>query len=214
MKAEGRVRRWSRLARITHWLLLIGVTIGFITGLPVLDGELFGFLYDLMGGEFVRENLHYYVTIAFLAPAIPLIVARALQARGEEWWWPSWAEIREAFIVMARWFGLTRKYPLIRFHHPVEKLFLLSVHFGVLLLGFSGILMVFDILGVQYKASLLLIHDIGFIITVIPLAAHFMLAINPVNWETLRAILTDGMVSERWARRHHPGWRMREAEAQ
>ena len=209
MGSERRIKRWSRLARITHWLLLIGVSIGFVTGLPVLDGELFGFLYNLMGGEVVREALHYYATIILLAPAIPLIVARAVQARGEEWWWPSWGEIRDAFTVMGRWLGLTKKYPVIGFHHPIEKLFLLSVHFGVLLLGVSGILMVFNLLGVQYKAALLLIHDIGFIMTSVPLAAHFMLAINPVNWETLRAILTDGMVSERWARRHHPGWRIR-----
>ncbi len=214
MSSGGRVRRWSRLARITHWLLLLGVSIGFVTGLPVLDGELFGFLYNLMGGEIVRETLHYYATIILLVPAIPLIIARAVQARGEEWWWPSWREIRDAFIVMGRWAGLTKRYPTIGFHHPVEKLFLLSVHLGVLLLGISGILMVFNILGVQYKAALLLIHDIGFIMTGVPLAAHFMLAINPVNWETLKAILTDGMVSESWARKHHPGWRIRKAEGQ
>lgn len=75
-------------------------------------------------------------------------------------------------------------------------------------------MMVFDVLGVQFKAILLLIHDIGFIVTVVPLAGHFMLAINPVNWETLTAILTNGMAPERWARRHHPGWRMKEAEDQ
>ncbi len=213
MRSEKMVRRWSKLARATHWLLLLGVTIGFITGLPVFDGKLFGFIYNVLGGEEVRETLHYYVTIILLAPAIPLIIARAIQARGEEWWWPSWREIRDAFTVMARWLGITKKYPLIGFHHPIEKLFLLLVHFGVLLLGISGILMVFDILGVRYKAVLLLIHDIGFIMTAIPLAGHFMLAINPLNWETLRAILTHGMVSEKWARRHHPGWRISEAEA-
>lgn len=36
---------------------------------------------------------------------------------------------------MARWLGLTTRYPTIRFHHPIEKLFLLSVHFGLPFLG-------------------------------------------------------------------------------
>ncbi|MDW8063867.1 MAG: cytochrome b/b6 domain-containing protein [Candidatus Caldarchaeum sp.] len=201
-----KVLRWTRLARVTHWLMFVGVTIGFITGLPTLLGAEFKWIYDLLGGEAVREFLHYYVTILILGPAIPLTIARAFQAREAEWWWPSWRDIRDAMTVAFRWIGLTKKYPQIGFHHPLEKIYLLAVHVGLLLLGVSGILMVFDVLGTRYEATLLLIHDFGFILTGLPLAAHFFLSINPVNWEALRAIFTDGKVSVKWAKKHHPAW--------
>ncbi|MEM0440932.1 MAG: cytochrome b/b6 domain-containing protein [Candidatus Caldarchaeum sp.] len=206
MTDSEKVVRWTRLARATHWLMFTGVTVGLVTSLPTLLGDSFKWIYDVLGGETVREFLHYYVTIILLGAAAPLTIARAIQARGDEWWWPSWREIREAAIIAFRWIGLTRKYPQIGFHHPLEKIYLLAAHAGLLLLGVSGILMVFDVLGVHYKAFLLLIHDIGFLLLGVPLFAHFMLAINPVNREALKAIFVDGKVTRSWAKKHHPGW--------
>ncbi len=205
--SEQKVLRWTILARITHWLLFLGVTIATITGLPVLDGR-FKFLYTLIGGHTVREILHYYFTTIVLGAAIPLAVARAIEAykRGEESWWPGWSDIRKAIIVAAHWLRLTKKYPEIGFHHPMEKLLLLTVHIGLILLGISGIPMALLQVGPEYHALLLLIHDIGFLMVIIPITGHFMLAINPVNWETLRAMFTDGKVSVEWAKHHHPGW--------
>lgn len=207
----SKVVRWSKLARVTHWLLFLGVTVGFVTGLPTLLGVQFKWVYDLLGGEAVREFLHYYATIIILGPAIVLVIARAFQAREAEWWWPSWRDIREAVTIAFRWLGLTKKYPKIGFHHPLEKIYLLAVHVGLIMLGGSGILMVFDVLGTKYEATLLLIHDVGFILTGVPLVAHFFLSINPVNWEALKAIFTDGKVSLKWANKHHPAWLQKEA---
>ncbi|MEN3048318.1 MAG: cytochrome b/b6 domain-containing protein [Candidatus Caldarchaeales archaeon] len=210
MKGD-RVLRWNRTARIAHWLLFVGVTAGFISGLPVLDGRLFKPLHDLLGGEAVREFLHYYVTTVFLGAAIPLIVIRGATARGDEWWWPSWDEIRQAIRVILHWFGLSREYPTIAFHHPLEKVFLMTVHFGLFLLGISGIPMIFTDLGPTYKFVLLLVHDFGFLLVGVPLAGHFLLAVNPANWQALRAIFTDGKVNRSWASRHHPGWQLASA---
>jgi formate dehydrogenase gamma subunit len=205
------VERWTLLARVTHWLLFIGVTLGILTGLPVLDGERFYFLYIISGGEFGRELIHHYLTIVFLGIAAPLTIARAIQGlmrEGEESWWPGWEDIRKALKITGRWFGLTKDYPEIGFHHPFEKILILSVHLGIILLGISGIPMVLLNLGYEYKALLLLIHDIGFLLVVIPLAGHFMLAINPINWKTLKAMFTNGKVPLKWAKKHHPGWKV------
>ncbi|MCS7127209.1 MAG: cytochrome b/b6 domain-containing protein [Thaumarchaeota archaeon] len=212
MRGE-RVLRWNRTARIAHWLMVIGVTAGFVSGLPVLDGRLFKPIDDLLGGEAVREFLHYYVTTVFLGAAIPLVFVRGIAARGDEWWWPSWDEVKQAVRVALHWFGLSREYPVIGFHHPMEKLFLMSVHFGLVLLGLSGVLMVFADLGPTYKFVLLMLHDIGFLMVSVPLAGHFLLAVNPVNWQALRAIFTDGKVDLSWARHHHPGWKAANASA-
>lgn len=207
--SRGYVLRWSILARITHWLLFVGVTLAILTGLPVLNGETFRFMYTLTGGEVGRKIIHHYLVSVLLVIALPLTIARGIEAfkRGEESWWPGWADIRSMIKVSLRWFGLTKEYPVIGFHHPMEKLLLLSVHIGLLLLGISGLPMVFLNIGYEYRALLLLIHEIGFLLVLIPIVGHFMLAINPVNWPVLKAMFTNGQVPQRWAEKHHPGWK-------
>lgn len=206
MREARRLVRWNRLARATHWLLFVGVTAGFISGLPVLDGSLFRPLHDLLGGEAGREFIHYYFVTAVLLAAVPLSIYRAASARDEEWWWPSWSDIRHGLLIALRWLGLTKRYPQIGFHHPLEKVYLITSHLGLILLGASGIPMAFLETSTQLKAVLLLVHDLGFLMVAVPLAGHMMLSINPVNWEALKAMFTDGKVSAEWAAKHHPGW--------
>lgn len=66
----------------------------------------------------------------------------------------------------------------------------------------------------QYKPLLLIIHDIGFLLIITIIAGHIMLAINPTNWETLKAMLTNGKVSITWVKKHHPGWKIDEVNDQ
>jgi len=82
------------------------------------------------------------------------------------------------------WLGIEKEYPEIGFHHPMEKFLLISFAIGIILLGISGIPLAFyfNELSKEIIANLLLIHDIGFILVIVPLAGHFMLAINSVNW--------------------------------
>ncbi len=209
MRRNDRVLRWSLLARFTHYLLLIGVVIGVLTGLPVLDGKLFYPLYIITGGEFGREFLHHYATLIILLIAVPFVILRGVESltrEGEESWWPGWEDIRKAFVIIGDWFGVTKKYPKIGFHHPMEKLLLISVHLGLILLGLSGIPIVLFDVGYEFRALLMFIHDIGFILVIIPIAGHFMLAINPVNWPTLKAMFINGYVPRSWALKHHSAW--------
>lgn len=201
-----KVKRWNKLTRLTHWFLFIGVTAGFVSGLPVLNGVWFRPLYNVLGGEVGREFIHYYLTTVVLLIAVPLVVYRAASARYEEWWWPSWSEIRQSITIALRWVGLTKKYPVIGFHHPLEKVYLMASHLGLILLGVSGIPMVFFAISTSLKAVLLLVHDIGFLLLAVPLAGHFMLSINPVNRQALKAIFVDGNVTAEWAAEHHPAW--------
>ncbi len=205
------IERWSRLAILTHWLLLLGVSIGIATGLPIFLG-----VEALTPYGDVLKTIHRWGTILTLAPAVPLTIARALETLyrgcGEESWWPGWKDIRDGFKIALHWLGLSREYPVIGFHHPMEKLFLLSIHSGLLLLGATGIPMALEMVPSTYKNMFILLHILGFIIVAIPLAGHFMLAINPVNREALHAILYRRYVSLKWAETHHPGWveKMRE----
>lgn len=203
---QQKILRWNRITRLTHWLLFIGVTAGFLTGLPVLDGKRFIFLYHVLGGEAGREFIHHYFVTAVLVSAIPFVVLRAVSARYEEWWWPCWAEIRQAVNIALRWIGLRKDYPKIGFHHPLEKIYLMISHLGLILLGASGIPMVFFNITPNLKAILLLIHDTGFFILAVPLVGHLMLSINPANRQVLKAMFYDGKVTIEWAMKHHPLW--------
>ncbi len=201
-----KIKRWSLLARVTHWLLFIGVTVGFITGIPIF----LGFKDPIYSNPDLIRTLHYYLTTIPLSIAIPLIILRGIEVlyrgAGEESWWPGWRDIRTAVKIALHWFGLSKDYPKIGFHHPMEKLLILAVHSGLLLLGASGIPMAFFDIPSEIRNLFILAHMIGFILVSIPLAGHFMLAINPVNWETLKAMFTDGEVSLEWAEKHHPEW--------
>jgi cytochrome b subunit of formate dehydrogenase len=214
---EKKVVRWDRATRITHWLFIIGVTAGLLSGLPVFDGRIFGILFNLIGGVNNRIILHYYVTTITLGAAVPLVIYKLiylirqgdmLLKRGEEWL-PSSDDIKKSVLIALAWFGIRKEKPLIEFHHPLEKFAVLGLHLGLILLGISGIPMAFFNVE-EYKPLLLVIHDTGFLLVSIIVLGHVMLAINPVNWETLKAMLINGKVSVIWAKKHHPGWKIEE----
>ncbi|MGC8948871.1 MAG: cytochrome b/b6 domain-containing protein [Thermoprotei archaeon] len=217
MKDERKVLRWDKIARTIHWLFIIGVTAGLISGLPVFDGKIFGILYNLIGGSSNRIILHYYITTITLSIAIPLVLYRLLCLtrqcdllikRGEDWL-PCTADIKKSVLIFLGWFGVCKERPIIEYHHPLEKFAVIGLHIGLVLLGISGIPMAFFNVE-QYKTLLLITHDIGFMLVTIIVIGHVMLALNPVNWETLKAMLTNGKVSITWAKEHHPGWKIDE----
>ncbi len=210
-----KIKRWSLLARVTHWLLFIGVTAGFITGIPIF----LGIKDPIYSNPDLTRTIHYYLTTIPLIIAVPLVIMRAIEVlyrhAGEESWWPGWRDIRVAIKITLHWFKLSKEYPKIGFHHPMEKVLILLVHTGVILLGVSGIPMAFFEVPAELRNLFILTHMIGFILVSIPLAGHFMLAINPVNREALKAMFTSGEVSREWAEKHHPEWieKIKEVEA-
>ncbi len=217
MKDERKILRWDKTARLIHWLFIIGVTAGLISGLPVFNGKIFGILYNLIGGSSNRIILHYYITTITLGIAIPLVLYRLicltrqcdlLIKRGEDWL-PCTADIKKSVLIFLGWFGVCKERPIIEYHHPLEKFAVIGLHTGLILLGISGISMAFFNME-QYKTLLLITHDIGFMLVAIIVIGHVMLALNPVNWETLKAMLTNGKVSVTWVKEHHPGWKIDE----
>ncbi len=208
-----RVVRWDRLARAIHWLFVVSVGIGIITGLPTLDGERFNALIYLVGGRELRAVLHHYFITAALSAAFVLIlirfaivVRRPLEETGEEWV-PTTKDFKDSLTIALNWLGFKRPRPPIGFHHPLEKYYIHIMHLGLLLLGISGIPLAFLDVG-PYRWLLLLTHDLGLVILIPPLVGHIMLAVNPVNWETLKAVFIDGKVSVAWAKKHHPAWKV------
>ena len=198
------VNRWSPVERLAHFFAFLGVTVATITGLPVLDGRLFHPLVLLVGGPTVRAFLHRYLVTASLTIASILYLVKVYKSGIGVL--PKKKDIEDAVAIALHWLRLSDKYPEIGFHHPMEKFLSLSVAAGIILLGASGIPLAFLEVGKEIAPFLILLHDAGFAMVFIPIAGHFMMAINPSNWETLKAMFYDGKVSLEWAIHHHPAW--------
>ncbi|MEM3183688.1 MAG: hypothetical protein QXL87_04435, partial [Nitrososphaerota archaeon] len=78
MKEAEYVERWSPLDRLTHLLILLGVVIGVVSGIPQLQLEILGYnlgdsfrwITDVIGGEVIRRLLHRYVVTVLIGVAI------------------------------------------------------------------------------------------------------------------------------------------------
>lgn len=196
--------RWSLTERLAHYFAFIGVTTATITGLPVLDGKRFYPLLLIVGGPMVRAFLHRYVVTATLTIASILYLVKVY--RSGVGVIPRLKDFKDAITISLHWIGRSKEYPELDFHHPMEKLLSLSVGVGILLLGASGIPLAFGEVGKHLTTLLILVHDLGFAMVFIPIAGHFIMAINPSNWEALKAMFYHGKVSLEWALHHHPAW--------
>ena len=62
--------RWKLIDRISHLFLVIAFIFGFITGLPLYDYELFGWMMDLAGGPILRPLIHRFI----VAPLLIIVI--------------------------------------------------------------------------------------------------------------------------------------------
>ncbi|NIN51902.1 MAG: hypothetical protein GTN80_06260 [Nitrososphaeria archaeon] len=202
--SEEKIERWKIADRVAHALLMLGVLLAILTGLILFDSDLFQFLGLLFVGS-TRSLIHRVAAIILGASAIIHLSSRALNRKTEVL--PTRKDIRDFFTIGLHWFGLTKEYPEIGFHHPGEKFLYWGAAFtGLLLTGISGILLWFPTIAPDLYGLALCVHDIGFGVICIAIAGHLMLSINPMNRPVLKAMFTNGLVSKTWAAKHHPAW--------
>jgi cytochrome b subunit of formate dehydrogenase len=136
---------------------------------------------------------------------------------------PTVQDLKDFILISLNWFKLRKNYPKIGFHHPAEKMIYWGTAvFGILLTGFSGLILWFPelaglfswIFGTGISSEIVfftwmrIIHDIGFIIITVSMVAHIMLAVNTANISVLKAMFGNGKVPADWASKHHPGWKI------
>jgi formate dehydrogenase subunit gamma len=212
------VLRWRRNDRVSHLLLVTGVVLATVTGLPLFDNGLFwplGYAFDFglpasfMGllGVTLRGLLHRVGAIIIVGAILIHLWSR----RGR---WKTEVlmnkEDVKALLTLAKYnLRLTRDYPSIGFHHPGEKaVYLLAGVVGISGLSVSGLILWFPSLAPGYQSAALLVHDLAFATVAVIIAGHFLLALNPANRAVLKAMFGDGKVPLDWARGHHPGWKV------
>jgi cytochrome b subunit of formate dehydrogenase len=198
------IRRWGFTEIFAHWLLIIGVLINIVTGLPLFDQSLFGFLTPLWQQLYIPYNLTLHIFAAFLlvAAAVIHVASKAVTRKPTEAMLTN-KDLSDLGAIMKHWFNSSSKYPELGFHHPGEKaVFWLAAVLGLLMTGASGFIM-----WLQPSVWLnlaVLIHDLGFVLMTALIAGHFIFALS--HTQVLTAMLATGKVPVSWAEQWHPLW--------
>jgi formate dehydrogenase subunit gamma len=213
--------------RLAHWLNLILFLTLLITGLVLLEIEVFAYIVYPLGapiatllgldpgtgavtaGVQIARMLHrlagllwgfiIVVYVAYLLVSGRLETLRVLRK-------PVGQQLREASAILSHYL-LGKEIPedvkkgLDR-HNVLAVYLTLLLAIGVVLVGFSGLAIAYlDLTPSQYRLMLLL-HDIGFYLTVIYLIGHVFAVFHPSNVILLKAMFGDGRVPLSWAREH------------
>lgn len=94
-------------------------------------------------------------------------------------------------------------------HNVLVAYTVIILAIGMAMLAFSGAAMVFLPLSVEQYRQMLLLHDLGFYLTLIFVYLHLFAVLHPANAPILRAMFRDGMLSLEEARKHMPKWLQR-----
>ncbi len=205
---DGEIFRWKLIDRISHLFLVIAFIFGFLTGLPLFDGEMFGWMIDLVGGPIMRSLIHRFIVAPLLIIVVILQVIKFLDQKRTDAF-PRLSEVPILIKMMKNALGLGKEKIELDFHHPGEKYVFLSAFVAVPTLGITGLIMWFGVGGQDWYLWARILHALAFMLMMVVLAGHFFMAISPSNWPVLKAMFTDGYVSLKWAMHHSGAWAKR-----
>jgi formate dehydrogenase subunit gamma len=206
------IQKWGAVNRLSHWLLTIGVTVTIITGLPLFAPSIFGFLAPLrqvvLPLGFLDLTIHFVAALLIMVAALIHVLHRLVSSKSTSVWF-GWKDLREFGTIAKHWFGATKNYPRLGYHHPGQKaVYWLAAIIGIILTGVSGLILKFPgvIMAESWTTVALLIHDVGFVLMSVIIVGHFILSVSRRNWPVLKAMMISGKVSVSWAKKHHPVW--------
>ena len=184
------IQRWDKADRIAHLALVISFIIGFVTGLPIYDSELFGWLLPLTINPEFRAFLHHWVLIPLLAIAMVIPLVKFLK-RGKTEILLTRKDIKDLILLMKRSLGLKAPEPELGFHHPGEKIVFLAAMVSVVTFSVTGIIMLFNIGGESLFLWANIFHSLAVALMLIVITGHFFMAISPSNWSVLKAMFIE-----------------------
>lgn len=211
MKGTDYSERWSSLDRLTHLLILLGVIIGVVSGLPQLQLEILGYnlgdnfrwITDAIGGEAIRRLLHRYVVTILIGVAIVVhTLSFGLRSKKSNILF-TYKDLKN-LVSYYRFRFLKAPEPELGFHMPGEKLLYWIAAISLPILGVTGIMMWINYLPVEYGA-LRLLHRAFFILLTVFVIIHFILnLVLRDQWPALKSMFLTGKVPSGWLRKHHP----------
>jgi len=204
------VTRWGKLDRITHVLVLCGVVLGIVSGLPVyrntlpiFDGISFAWMTSLLLGEGMRRILHRY-TVTFLVGLAVVLLGLDFSLRNKRTHIRLTLRDIKDFVAYYRNLFFHAPEPKLGFHIPGEKIFFWVAVVCLPLLGSTGLLMWTRTGWLPYYL-LSLLHEAAFLLLSFFVVVHFSLTILlRKEWPVLKAMFTYGRVERGWVEEHHP----------
>jgi len=200
MDTKAYLRRYSDGDRINHWALVILFFCAALSGLSMFHPSLF-FLSTLFGGGPWTRILHPFagvlVFLSFGGMYVRLAKDNAWSADDSGW-------LAKSSTFFA---GRTHEMPPAGRYNAGQKLLFWWITGCVLVLLVTGLVfwrpyfVGYFSIGLVRTATL--VHSLTAVALVLGVIAHIYAAIWVKG--TLRA-MTRGLVSETWAKRHHPRW--------
>jgi formate dehydrogenase subunit gamma len=200
MEETRYLRRYSDSDRINHWLLVILFFCAALSGLSLLHPSLF-FLSTLFGGGPWTRILHPFIgVLVFLSfGGMYLRLARDNVWSAED---REWLARSGEFLT-----GRSRELPPAGRFNAGQKILFWLMSVCLVLLLITGLLFWRPYFAGYFPIDLVrlgsLVHFLAAVALVLGIIVHIYAAILVKG--TTRA-MTRGLVSESWARHHHPNW--------
>lgn len=222
-KAEGGreyILRFKPATQLGHLFLLVGMTISFITGLPMYfkfgERNIFDLLGLALGLSAPNTSaqligwLHDWVGPILMLMGVLIVLAVSDKKSGLRYI-TKFGEAYKTLVEVSKYrFGRRKDYPPTPFYHPLQVLWVWGVIIGLSLLGVSGLFLVLEkwfymyILPSWWRGFMSLLHIIGAFIFFAVLPVHFLIGIFPTNWPMLKSqVLLRGYVEKEWWMAHH-----------
>ena len=193
------VQRYSEAERLTHWAVALAYVLLFLSGLALFH-PFFWWISALFGGGALMRVLHPYIGVAlavlFLAYAARLWRHNLLSDSDKRW-------LRHASDYM----NGKDEVRVEGKYNAGQKLMYWSMVIVIPLLLLSGIALwrpwFAPSLSLTTRRIAAIVHVVSAFIMFVGMGIHVYAAL----WTrgSMRA-MTQGWVTSRWARYHHPGW--------
>jgi formate dehydrogenase subunit gamma len=194
-----RVPRFDRTERALHWttalLVLTLVATGAVLYIPSLSVA--------VGRRLFIEDTHVYVGIALFVPILVAVAGR--------WGAKLRADLADMSgftgneVTWLKSLGQRGKKSIGKFN-PGQKLNTNAIGGLLVVLFATGLILRWgNFLPVSVRTGATFVHDVFAVVLVVVVIGHIGFAL--AHPQALRSMVT-GWVSERWARRHAPAWRV------
>jgi formate dehydrogenase subunit gamma len=204
-----KILRWALAERVEHLLIMILIPTFIITGLPIFDRGLFGWMIIPPITIDLFRDIHRIAAGLYAAVAIFHVFYHTIGLRSTRMG-VSFKDIKDSIGIIKYYMGLSKELPKIGFHNPTEKILVywgMAVWF-MLFMGISGIILMFPgYFPAWIYEWALVIHDIFFLLITFVLLFHFyMSTLYKEHRPLLDGMFTDGMIPAEYAKTHHPLW--------
>ncbi|OEF95922.1 formate dehydrogenase subunit gamma [Desulfuribacillus alkaliarsenatis] len=208
MVKDGKIYRFTKTARVTHWVYVISYAVLFFTGL-LLFSNAFDFIAPLFGGFENAQLLHRIFAVVFILPVVIFILFDPKSFFG---WLKdcfTWTKDDFGFFpsFVKELFGIDAKTPPQGFINAGEKVnSLMTITFSTLLI-LSGFVMWFSgsFSQVLVQWAIVIHSGSAALLTAVAIVHIYLGTLHPGSKAAFTGMI-NGYVDAKFAKSHHAKW--------